>query len=79
MTASVISAGEIPPNIKPRIPSGTGPILGAYRSHAVLPDGVGESVDYQVCVQYEMPGGAAVRVRSCICNVRFSSALDVCL
>lgn len=48
MTAEVIPASEIPPDVRPRIPPGTGPALGAYRSRSVLPDGLGESVDYQV-------------------------------
>ena len=47
ITAEVISAADIPADVRPRIPPGTGPALGAYRSRTVLPGDAGTSVDYQ--------------------------------
>jgi hypothetical protein len=50
VTGAVISANDIPRDIEPRltpVPGGN-VILGAYRLHSVLPDGMGESLDYQV-------------------------------
>jgi hypothetical protein len=51
VTGRVLSAEEIPKDIVPRltpVPGGKNVILGAYRLFSVLPDGLGESTDYQI-------------------------------